>query len=227
MKLKIEFTPNLMPVPFTYVNNLNGYLHKILGNNDYHDGLSLYSTSFLHGGKIGKDKSHLMFPNGAVWYVSSPDKNFISRFISNLYNNESFAFGMTLASANIVSYELKDTDRFVFKTKSPVLIKQKDDGRKNIYYTFEDNKETVSELLNNLMLKKLSSYGIQADLCDFNISLDTTYEKKKIRWIKLKSVGNKTSVCPVVVETTRRDIADFIYNVGVGHSTGSGFGFLL
>lgn len=230
MKLKIEFTRNTELVPFNYVGNLNGYLHKVLGDkNGYHDSLSLYSSSFLHGGRMsqGKNTNYLEFSRGATWYVSSPDKEFISRFIMNLYNNLDFAFGMKLKNATVVDYKLKDVDRYVFKTKSPVLIKQKDENRKNVYYTFEDDKKVVSDLLNNLMLKKLTSYGIEAADDDFNISLDDSYEKKKIRWIQLKTVGNKTSVCPVIVETSRKDIADFIYNVGVGHSTGAGFGFLL
>ncbi len=272
MKLKIKFSRNLKPVPFTYINNLNGYLHKVLNNNLYHDKLSLYGTSFLHGGKMSANKSFLDFPNGALWYVSSPDKEFIARFIMNLYNHHEFAFGMKLVEANVVEYNLKPNNNinpnnnsntnnsnnnlnnnlnnnssntvtvdnnlntnnfnnnlntYLFKTKSPILIKQKNSDGYNQYYTFEDDQNLVSQLLNKLMLKKLDDGGINASVNEFSISLDTNYQKKKIRWISLKTVGNKTSVCPVIVKTNREDIAEFIYNVGVGHSTGAGFGFLL
>jgi len=230
MKLKIEFSKNTEPVPFTYVSNLNGYLHKVLGsNNVYHDDISLYSTSFLHGGKISKNKKYLDFPHGAIWYISSPDNQFIANFINNVYQNTDFAFGMELNGVDIVKIEIvNEGDYYLFHTKSPILLKQKDfETRKNIYFTYEDDFKTTSELMKSIILKKAKKAEIDIKNDDFDISFNYEYQQKKIKWITIKTVNNKTSVCPVFIKTRKKEIADFIYAVGVGHSTGSGFGFLL
>jgi len=230
MKLKIEFSKNTEPVPFTYVSNLNGYLHKVLGsNNEYHDDISLYSTSFLHGGKISRNMKYLDFRNGATWYVSSPDSQFIANFVNNVYQNTNFAFGMELQTVEVVEAELINEGEFyLFHTKSPILLKQRDfETRKNIYFTYEDDVKTTSELMKSIILKKAEKAGIAIKPTDFDISFNYEYQQKKIKWITVKTVNNKTSVCPVFVRTTKPEVADFIYAVGVGHSTGSGFGFLL
>jgi CRISPR-associated endoribonuclease Cas6 len=230
MKLKIEFSKNTEPVTFGYVSNLNGYLHKVLGsNNEYHDDISLYSTSFLHGGKISRNKKYFEFPNGAVWYVSSPDKVFIQNFINNVFQNISFAFGMELQGVVLVQTELREEDGYyLFHTKSPILLKQRDfETKKNIYFTYEDDIKTTSELMKSVILKKAEKASVAIKNSDFDIFFNYEYPGKKIKWIKIKTVNNKTSVCPIYVKTNNLEIAKFIYDIGVGHSTGSGFGFLL
>jgi len=230
MKLKIEFTKNTEPVPFTYVGNLNGYLHKVLGsNNEYHDDISLYSTSFLHEGKISKNKKYLDFPHGATWYVSSPDSKFIGNFVNNIYQNTSFAFGMELHSVEVQESEItNEGEYYLFHTMSPILLKQRDfETRKNVYFTYEDDVKTTSDLMKSIILKKAEKACIDIKGEDFDISFNYEYEHKKIKWITIKTVNNKTSVCPVFIRTAKPEVADFIHAVGVGHSTGSGFGFLL
>lgn len=229
MKLRIEFSRNTELVPFTYMTNLNGYLHKILGaNNQYHNDISLYSTSFLHNGKITKNKKGLNFPRGAVWYVSSPNNDFILKFINNVYKNQTFAFGMEVVSVNVVDSELVNRgEYYLFQTKSPILLKERNHvTKKNEYYTFNDDESKTSEIMKRVILKKAQKHGLNIHEDDFNISFNQRFENKKIKWIKIKSINNKTSMCPIFVKTKRKDVAEFIHSVGVGHSTGSGFGFL-
>jgi CRISPR-associated endoribonuclease Cas6 len=230
MKLKIEFTKNTELVPFGYISNLNGYLHKVLGsNNEYHDEISLYSTSFLHGGKISKNKKYFEFPDGAIWYISSPDKNFINRFVSNVYQNLNFAFGMELQSVELIETEIRENDGYyLFYTKSPILLKQRDfETRKNVYLTYQDDVKATSNIMKGIILKKAEKASMPIKNEDFDIFFDYGYTGKKIKWVTIKTVKNKTSVCPVFLRTNKPEIAEFIYGIGVGHSTGSGFGFLL
>ncbi len=230
MKLRVEFTKNNEPVPFTYVSNLNGYLHKILGNNNkYHDDLSLYSTSFLHGGKAAKDKKTLDFSKGAIWYISSPDNQFIDNFVRNAYQNIEFAFGMELRSINVIETKLKNDGGFYsIRTKSPILLKQKDYVlKRNNYYTYMDSLDFTSTLMKNLVIKKAEKFGLKFNADDFDVFFDYEYQTKKIKWIVVKSISNKTSICPILIKTKNSQIAEFIYDIGIGHSTGSGFGFLL
>ncbi|MGN9307593.1 CRISPR-associated endoribonuclease Cas6 [Enterococcus faecium] len=57
------------------------------------------------------------------------------------------------------------------------------------------------------------------------MSFDRTYYAAKTKLVYYKNIGNKTSICPVIIEGTPEQIA-FAWNVGVGNSTGIGFGAL-
>lgn len=51
MRLHFTLSPNTQTVPFDYQHALTGVFHKWLGkDNPLHDGISLYSLSWLHGG---------------------------------------------------------------------------------------------------------------------------------------------------------------------------------
>ena len=80
MRLYLKLSKNKQTVPFDYQVNLVGALHKWLGQNDLHDELSLYSMSWLNGNSRVQGKG-LSFPNGAEWFISSPDEVFIKKIL--------------------------------------------------------------------------------------------------------------------------------------------------
>ena len=55
MRLHFYLTANTEPVPFDYQHYLIGSFHKWMGWNEIHDEISLYSLSWLQGGKMNKD----------------------------------------------------------------------------------------------------------------------------------------------------------------------------
>lgn len=55
MRLHFLLTPNTQTVPFDYQHFLIGAFHKWMGWNEVHDEISLYSLSWLQGGKMFKD----------------------------------------------------------------------------------------------------------------------------------------------------------------------------
>lgn len=226
MKIKIEFTKTEELVPFDYLKNLNGYLHKILGDeNIYHDSLSLYSSSFLHGGKMNEDKTGLNFLDGSIWYISSPDLGFMNHFIKNIYQHKDFIYGMTLKNVVIIPNLIEQKDIYKLNVKSPILLKQYVDS-KSVFFTYKDDKNITSNMMKNLILKKSQKFGMNFNN-DFDVEFDLTYQNKKTKWVKVKSIHNRASLCPIIVKTSDKKIVDFIYDVGVGHSTGSGFGFVI
>lgn len=231
MKLRIEFTKNTEPIPFSYMSSVNGYLHAIMGdNNEYHDKLSHYSTSFLHGSKMANDKKHLNFPNGAIWYISSPDVNFLmNNIVMNIDKHPDFIYGMKLKGINrINTIEFDETKEHIIKTKSPILLKwYNNETKKNIYYTYEDDDSITSEMMKRIIIKKAKLMDKDLDPNDFNIKFNKEYMGKKIAWKSLKNIHHKTSICPIKVKANNKDTLNLIYDLGVGHSTGSGFGFLL
>ena len=51
MRIHISTTKNTSLVPFDYQQKLVGTIHKWIGTNSIHDHISLYSFSWLKGGK--------------------------------------------------------------------------------------------------------------------------------------------------------------------------------
>jgi CRISPR-associated endoribonuclease Cas6 len=78
-------------------------------------------------------------------------------------------------------------------------------------------------LLTEAVKRRLEFNGIPD--AALKITFDKTYQGKKTKLIKYRGIGNKTSVCPIIVEG-KFDTMEFLWNNGVGHSTGIGFGCL-
>lgn len=230
MKLKIVFTKNTTPVPLTYIDNLKGYLHKVIGaNNKYHDDISLYSTSTLHGSVIASDKQSYDFAKGAIWYVSSYDYEFITKFVTNIYENTYFAFGMELKSVEFIETKpFNNSGTYYFRIKSPIILRKASSkkGSKE-YFTCNHDNSITSKMMNNIILKKAKKANLTFNANDFDISFDSNYSGKQTRWTKINNIGNFTSICPIIIKTKNMEILNFIYSVGIGDSTGCGFGFIL
>ena len=102
MRLYLQTTPNIQPVPFTYQVNLVGALHKWLGKNQIHDGISLYSLSRLsHGRRV---KSGLNFHQGGQFFISAPDTTLIKQIITGIQNDPKIAWGMRVGRDGVKTY---------------------------------------------------------------------------------------------------------------------------
>jgi len=58
-----------------------------------------------------------------------------------------------------------------------------------------------------------------------SVRFDKNYDRPIRKKITYKGIGNKGSICPVVVEGNKEAVA-FAWDVGIGNSTGIGFGAL-
>jgi CRISPR-associated endoribonuclease Cas6 len=65
--------------------------------------------------------------------------------------------------------------------------------------------------------------GLQDNTLD--IRFDTSYSGAKTKLISYGKIKNRVSVCPIIIKGTPETKA-FAWNVGVGNSTGIGFGAL-
>ena len=75
MRIHIKTEPGTKELPFNYQPILTGAIHKWIGKNEFHDEVSLYSFSWLTGGKA--TKSGLSFPFGSQFFISSYDRGFL------------------------------------------------------------------------------------------------------------------------------------------------------
>lgn len=218
MRLHLRTTENTKPVPFDYQRSLVGAFHKWLGKNKVHDGLSLYSLGWLQGGRQkGKD---LHFPHGATWPISTPDKEILAKLVDSIQQDPKLAFGMQVQEVKI-QLEPDFTEEHRFLVQSPVLVKRNEDSGRIAFYLYDDTK--ADALLTETLKNKLTKAG-KEDL-EISVAFDRSYPQAKTKLINYNGIRIKGSICPVILKGDPEAIA-FAWNVGVGNSTGIGFGAL-
>jgi len=220
MRIYIDLSPNQKPVPFTYQTNLVGAFHKWLGQNAIHDTISMYSLSWLTGSK--KYKGMLEFPEGARWFISSPDRELIKVLVDGIFSDPALAFGM-----NVESLTIRETPSFGeehrFLVNSPVLVKRKLEGDENETHFIWDQPES-DRYLTETLLHKLGEAGLNNK--NIEAQFDRAYSGAKTKMVKYKDINNRASLCPVILKGDPEAIS-FAWDVGVGNSTGIGFGALV
>ncbi len=218
LRIHLQLTPNTSPVPFNYQVSLTGAFHKWLGENNHHHGeLSLYSFSWLDGGK--KVKEGLNFPNGASWFISSYDDVVVKTIVKGIMDDGGLNFGMEVAEIKIQPTPVFGPEER-FTMASPVLIKRKDPSKE--YETFYFWNDPIADsLLTETLQAKLAKAGM-ADK-DIQVSFDRDYPKAKTKVAEYKGIKNKGSLCPILLKGDPEAIG-FAWNVGLGNSTGIGWG---
>ena len=219
MRIHIRTTPNVKTVPFEYQKNLVGTLNKwIGGDNDEHGKMSLYSFSWLKNGKRAGEG--LDFSNGARWFVSCYNEALLKRVLRNIIDSPEMFAGMTVTDVTIE--KTPDlTGRNLFYLGSPVFIKTIDQYTKEArQLTYDDNDSGAAMV--NTMRRKMEMAGLPAD-DTLSIRFDMTYGGRKTKMITYRGIGNRANMCPVIIDG-RPETKAFAWEVGIGNSTGIGFG---
>lgn len=215
MRLHFYLTTNTQTVPYDYQNFLISIFHKWMGWNKIHDEVSLYSLSWLQGGKM--TKGGFDFPKGAKWFISFWDEEIGKQLIMSAMKDPDGCCGMV-----VKEIQMQDTPQFSSKEKfiasSPVFIRKYDENRKATHLTYKD--EEADFYLTETLKKKLKTANLD---CKVKVSFDKTYYNPKTKLIKINGIENRANFCPVIIEGDPEAIR-FAWNVGIGHSTGCGFG---
>lgn len=217
MRIHLKLTPNKQPVPFDHLQFLVGAFHKWVGENNIHDELSLYSLSWLKDGK--KDKNGLSFPNGTKWFMSAYDDKLIKKIITGIRNEPEVCCGMSVKEIVLEQTPTFESKK-IFIVNSPVLVRELIEKEQK-HLSFSELK--ADEVLTNVLKSKLAKAGLNNE--GVNVCFDRTYIQAKMKLVKYRNIGNKANICPVIVQGTSEQIG-FAWNVGIGHSTGIGFGAL-
>lgn len=206
-------------IPFDNIPHLVGVLHKWLGsNNSLHGTTSLYSFSWLQGGRKGN--GGLYFPKGASFFISAFDGNLIKQIVNEAMERPELFAGMQVEEIRIQNTPLFDRKEEYFSVASPVLIKRKEKDR--VKHCLFDDPE-ANDALTQSMQKKMSIAGI--DAAGMSIAFDPGYRSAHTKLVNYNGIKNRANICPVIVKGSPEQIA-FAWNVGVGNSTGIGFGAL-
>lgn len=217
MRIQIKTTSNIEPVPFDYQQKMVGAIHKWIGKNSIHDKISLYSFSWLNGAKV--ENGFLQFSHGATFFLSFYDEDVIKQIIKTILNDPTMFCGMSVIDIRINDApDLEQRD--VFYCASPILIKRRLVDGTIKQYNYNDNQ--ANQFLKETLLSKMREAGLEEDK-SLEIFFDTSFVKKKLKLVHYHGIGNKASLCPVIIKgkpTTKL----FAWNVGLGNSTGIGFG---
>ncbi|MBO0932065.1 CRISPR-associated endoribonuclease Cas6 [Fibrella aquatilis] len=219
MRLNLSLTPTRQLIPFDYQQRLVGAFHKWLGDNEQHDGLSLYSLSWLSNGRVNKQRTGLRFDHGASWFISSYNTELLLKVVHGIQTDPEIAFGMSVRSLTIQALpDFSSEQRFT--VASPVFIKRTING--NVEHILYDHPQ-ANDFLTETLRRKLRA----ADLPDDGVQVvfDSSYSKAQSKLLTFNGIQNRASMCPVIVSGTSEQVA-FAWCVGVGNSTGIGFGAL-
>lgn len=220
MRLHLLLTGSKIPaVPFNYQPALTGAIHKWIGrNNEIHDGISLYSFSWLTGGEVRND--NLVFPKGARLFFSAFDRDILKRVIKGVQSDPKIGYGLTVSNIVIEDYPEFKTRTIEFLCASPVLVKRTANGRA-IHYTFDQRE--CDKLLTETLRNKLKKAGLSEE--GVSVAFNRDFHGAKTKVIYYNQIGNKVNLCPIKITGTPEQLA-FAWDVGAGNSTGIGFGAL-
>lgn len=200
---------------FEHQHLLTGCIHKWLGENKEHGIVSLYSFSQLSGGRLKANK--LYFENGASFYFSSYKKDLIMQVVKNAQQNPEMFNGLRVSEI-IIQDDPDLSQRDVFYNASPIFIKRKQVD--NIVHILYDNP-LANDYLKETMQTKMNLVGIVDET--FDIRFDLRYKRAGTKNISYKGIKNRANWCPVIIKG-KPATKVFAWNVGVGNSTGIGFG---
>lgn len=211
--LKIRTTNEI--IPFDHQPFLTGTIHKWLGQNNEHGELSLYSFSQLEGGKA--TPQGLRFERGTSFFISCHNSNLIRKLIGGIQIDPNLFYGLTVLEI-IIQEDPDLSDRELFFVASPIFIKRRN-GEKVDHIIYNDQR--ANDCLMETLLSKMEKAGISDET--LRIRFEKDYLKAGTKKITYNGVQNRASWCPVIIEG-KPETKLFAWNVGLGNSTGIGFG---
>jgi len=215
MRIHIKIASSNETILFDHQPLLVGTIHKWLGWNDEHGNISLYSFSRLDGGKVSKEG--IKFNNGGSFYISSFNVDLIKKLISGIQTDNSMFSGLAVEKL-IIEEDPDLSNRDLFFLGSPIFIKRRIEEKiEQILYDDPRSSEYLKETLQT----KMKNVGMVDD--SLEIHFDSSYQNAGTKMVTHKGVKNRASWCPVIIKGNP-ETKLFAWNVGLGNSTGIGFG---
>lgn len=219
MRIYLKLTETKQLIPFNYQPYLTGAIHKWIGEqNEVHDTMSLYSFSWLQNVTVENDRG-ISLSNDSYFFVSAYNEALMKQILKGVMDDPTVCYGSQVSDVQMVDKPIF-SQKQTFFLASPVFIKRRFENNEK-HITHEN--PTSALYLTETLKKKLRAANLPAD--GVQVEFDKSYNNPKTKIIRYKDVCNRVSVCPVTIEGTPEQIA-FAWSVGVGNSTGIGFGAL-
>jgi CRISPR-associated endoribonuclease Cas6 len=219
MRLYLQLTKNNKTIPFNYQSYLTGAIHKWVGHeNNVHDALSLYSFSWFQNVDT-KYRNGINLHSNSYLFISAYETTLIKKIIKGIMTDPFICFGTSVSDIQIAEAPVfSNTEKFL--VGSPVFIKRRvENNEKHITYDHPDSNTFLTETLQ----KKLKAANLPSE--DVKVKFDRSFLTPQTKIIWYKEIGNRVNICPVIIEGSPEQIA-FAWDVGIGNSTGIGFGAL-
>jgi len=199
---------------------LAGVLHRWLGQNAWHDGLSLYSFSWLLGGHM--EGTRLVFPQGATWLLSFYDRVQAERVVEGIFARPYVLAGMKVMQVEVVASP-NWGERARLQVLTPVVVRRTrpDGGREYLIW----DHPAADEALTRVFRRKLEAAGLGHLASSATMRFDRHYVRARTKLVCIKGIHHRGSLCPVIVEGPPEAV-HFAWLVGAGELTGCGFGAL-
>jgi CRISPR-associated endoribonuclease Cas6 len=222
MRIHLKISSDGTVIPFDHQKKLAGTIHKWIGKeNSEHGNISLYSYSMLTNGKRSTDLKGLIFERGTTLFISA-HKNSLIKNIINAIKKDPILFN-GLKVAEIVIQEDPDlSQKEYFLIGSPVLTKRKVENGRVKHFSYDEGAS--SEFLKETLINKMAIAGLSDNT--LRIEFDKNYPKAKTKVINYGGIKNKANICPVIIQA-KPETKVFAWNVGIGNSTGIGFGAII
>ena len=154
---------------------------------------------------------------------STPDTSLLQQLVGNIQEYPRIDWGMEVSEL----YLRRTPDfgsHFRFFPQSPILIQrdvQTDSGWNKQFFYPKD--EVSDQYLTETLRRKLIAAG-KGDL-SVQVRFDRSYARIRTKAATYRGITSRGSICPVIVEGDPKAVA-FAWEVGVGNSTGIGWGAL-
>ncbi len=217
MKLLLNIIGENTLVPFSHQHKLVGCLHKWLGQNEWHGQSSLFSFSRLTGGQPVKQLGGLLFTNGTTLIIGALHSEFLKSLLDGIRKDPSMFDGLRVREVVLMD-DPNLSEREVFYPMSPILLKEHQSKGNYKHLLYSD--EGANALLTQNLQKKLRAAGIEDPTAKAEFVVEG---RPKSMLIDYRGVKNRASWCPVRI-MGKPETKLLAWNVGLGNSTGIGFG---
>lgn len=151
-------------------------------------------------------------------FISFYDEQIVKQIVKTILEEPEMFCGLTVTDITIDN-DPQLNDRELFYCASPIFIKRKLADGSIRQFNYEDAES--GQYLKETLLSKMREAGLEDESLD--IQFDTSFSKKKLKLVRYHGIGNKASLCPIIIKA-KPETKFFAWNVGIGNCTGIGFG---
>lgn len=218
MRIYLKLSKNEKIIPFDYQELLTGVIHKWIGeNNEVHGNSGHFSFSWIQNTIASKKGINLK--GDAYFFIGTYEESLLKKILKGIIEDPNMFHGVKVSDVqikNIPNFSVNEK----FLMASPILLKTKEENKIN-HVTLED--ANFEEVLTESFKNKLKKANLNPEGVSIRLNPQTNFRQTKL--VTYKGIKNKTSLAPIIIEGTPEQIA-YAWCVGLGNSTGIGFGAL-
>ena len=218
MRINISTCKANTIIPFNHQHLLVGAINKWMGTNNEHGKISLYSFSRLNNVKVVKDG--LQIEGYSSFFMSFHSNDLLKKIIDGIQTDPRLFLDLYVEEI-VIQEDPYFENRELFLPGSPILLKRRV-GVKIDHILYTDTR--AANCLRETLETKMQIAGISDD--SLSIHFDITKGRPGTKKVTYKGIENRVSWCPVVIKG-KPETKLFAWNVGLGNSTGIGFGAII